>query len=59
MLVLNVCTDAALRSWILSFGPAARVSSPAHLATAIADALSVAREQYDAVPAQLATTGQL
>ena len=59
VLVLNVCTDAALRSWILSFGPAARVSSPAHLATAIADALSVAREQYDAVPAQLATTGQL
>ena len=59
VLVLNVCTDAALRSWILSFGPAARVSSPAHLAMAISDALSVAREQYDAVPAQLAATRRL
>ena len=54
MLVLNVCTDAALRSWILSFGPAAHVSSPAHLATTIADALSAARAHYDAVPDQLA-----
>ena len=58
VLVLDVCTDTALRSWILSFGPAARVCSPAHLATAIADALSVAREQYDTVPAQMATTGR-
>ncbi len=58
VLVLNVCTDAALRSWILSFGPAARVCSPAHLATAIADALSGAREQYNAVPAQMVSTGR-
>ena len=57
VLVLNVCTDAALRSWILSFGPAAHVSSPAHLAATIADALSAARAHYDAVPDQLEAIG--
>ena len=48
VLVLDVCTDAALRSWILSFGATARVRSPGHLATAIADALSTALTGYGA-----------
>jgi len=56
VLMLNVCADAALRSWILSFGPTARVSSPAHLVTAIAVALSMALEQYIEVPTQESAT---
>lgn len=36
-LVLQVCDDAALRSWVLGFGSAATVVSPAALAQAIAD----------------------
>ena len=44
---LDVCTDAALRSWILSFGPAARVHTPEHLASDIADAMLKARGRYE------------
>ena len=46
-LSLDVCTDAALRSWILGFGPAARVQTPEHLVSAIADAMLRAHGQYE------------
>ena len=46
-LSLDVCTDAALRSWILGFGPAARVQAPEHLVSAIADAMLEARGRYE------------
>jgi predicted DNA-binding transcriptional regulator YafY len=45
-LTLDVCRDRALRSWILSFGPSARVASPASLAQEIADQLAEARARY-------------
>lgn len=43
---LDVSVDRALTSWILSFGPFARVVAPAHLAHAIADQLFEASERY-------------
>jgi predicted DNA-binding transcriptional regulator YafY len=43
---LNVCNDWALRSWILGFGPLARVVSPPELASQILDEINRAREQY-------------
>jgi predicted DNA-binding transcriptional regulator YafY len=43
---LHVCNDWALRSWILSWGPFARVIAPASLAASIGNDLSAAREQY-------------
>ena len=43
---LDVCLDRALRSWILSFGPLARVISPAALAGEIADQFAAARDVY-------------
>jgi predicted DNA-binding transcriptional regulator YafY len=46
-LTLDVCLDRALRSWILSFGPFARVVAPASLAQEVAGELEVARAQYD------------
>ena len=45
-LTLNVCNDWALRSWILSFGPLARVVSPSELAEAILEQLEDARDGY-------------
>lgn len=45
-LSLNVCNDWALRSWILSFGPLARVVSPTALAEAILAQLEDARDGY-------------
>jgi proteasome accessory factor B len=42
-LTLNVCNDWALRSWVLSFGPLARVVSPSTLAEAILEQLEDAR----------------
>jgi predicted DNA-binding transcriptional regulator YafY len=45
-LTLNVCNDWALRSWILSFGPLARVISPSALAEAILEQLEDARDGY-------------
>ena len=45
-LTLNVCNDWALRSWILSFGPLARVVSPSALAAAILEQLEDARDGY-------------
>ena len=46
-LTLEVCLDRTLRSWILSFGPFARVVEPAGLAREVADELEAARAQYD------------
>jgi predicted DNA-binding transcriptional regulator YafY len=43
---LSVCVDQALRSWILSFGPFARVVSPETLGHDIASQLERARAQY-------------
>jgi predicted DNA-binding transcriptional regulator YafY len=43
---LDVCLDRALQSWILSFGPFARVLSPASLAKDIAAQFEEARAQY-------------
>jgi predicted DNA-binding transcriptional regulator YafY len=45
-LTLDVCLDRALRSWILSFGPLARVASPESLAREIAGALAEAHARY-------------
>jgi predicted DNA-binding transcriptional regulator YafY len=46
ILRLNVANDWALRSWILGFGPLARVVSPAALASQILDEIDRARSQY-------------
>jgi predicted DNA-binding transcriptional regulator YafY len=43
---LDVCLDRALESWILSFGPFARVISPPALAKEIATQFEEARAQY-------------
>jgi predicted DNA-binding transcriptional regulator YafY len=43
---LDVCLDRALHSWILSFGPFARVVSPEPLAREIAEQFEEARAQY-------------
>jgi predicted DNA-binding transcriptional regulator YafY len=45
-LTLDVCRDRALQSWILSFGPFARVVAPATLAREIADQFEEARARY-------------
>ena len=48
-LTLNVCNDWALRSWILGFGPLARVLSPPDLVRQILDEADRTRLQYAAV----------
>ena len=45
-MTLNVCLDRALESWILSFGPFARVVSPDTLRQSIAKQLEDARAVY-------------
>jgi predicted DNA-binding transcriptional regulator YafY len=45
-MTLEVCLDQALRSWILSFGPLARVVAPEALAREIADQFEAARARY-------------
>jgi predicted DNA-binding transcriptional regulator YafY len=45
-MTLNVCLDRALQSWILSFGPFARVIAPQQLAHEIATQFEEARAQY-------------
>ncbi|MDE3156903.1 MAG: transcriptional regulator [Acidobacteriota bacterium] len=45
-LTLRVCDDPALRTWILGFGPLARVVAPARLAEAILEDLDEARANY-------------
>jgi predicted DNA-binding transcriptional regulator YafY len=48
-MALNVCNDWALRSWILGFGPLARVVSPPELVRQIQDEADRTRLQYAAV----------
>jgi predicted DNA-binding transcriptional regulator YafY len=45
-LTMNVCLDRALRSWILGWGPSARVVSPASLAADILADLREAESRY-------------
>ena len=45
-LALDVCLDRALHSWILSFGPFARVLAPDALAREIAEQFEEARARY-------------
>ena len=45
-LTLKVCRDWALRSWVLGFGPHARVVSPSALAEEILEQLEEARDGY-------------
>jgi predicted DNA-binding transcriptional regulator YafY len=45
-MTLNVCIDAALRTWILGFGAFAKVESPSWLAQEILEQLDEAREAY-------------
>jgi len=47
VVTLSVCNDAALRSWILSWGAAARVLAPASLAEDVRGALRNATAQYE------------
>jgi len=46
VLSMDVCHDWALRSWILSWGPFARVVTPAALAGEVRSDLQAASEQY-------------
>jgi predicted DNA-binding transcriptional regulator YafY len=46
LLSLDVCLDRALHSWILSFGPFARVISPPGLAREIAEQFAEATARY-------------
>jgi predicted DNA-binding transcriptional regulator YafY len=50
VLTLQVCIDRALRSWILSFGPFARVAAPESLARDIASQIEQARARYAPQP---------
>ena len=50
VLTLNVSNDFALRSWILGFGPLARVISPAGLVAEIARELQAACALYPRTP---------
>jgi len=45
-MTLDVCLDRALQSWILSFGPFARVIAPERLAREIAEQFEEARARY-------------
>ena len=45
-MALDVCTDGALRSWILSFGPTARVRGPRHLADRVAGEVEATHRLY-------------
>ena len=45
-MTLQVSIDQALRSWILSFGPGARVLVPERQASGIADQFEQARARY-------------
>jgi len=46
IVTLDVCLDRALQSWILSFGPFARVLAPERLARDIAEQFEEARARY-------------
>ena len=46
ILALTVSNDWALRSWILGFGPVARVLAPPHLAAQILGEVERTRSHY-------------
>ncbi len=46
LVTLDVCLDHAVRSWILSFGPFAKVTTPAVLSREIASQLEEAHARY-------------
>jgi hypothetical protein len=46
VLSMNVCHDWALRSWILSWGPFARVRSPRALASELQKDLQASLDRY-------------
>jgi predicted DNA-binding transcriptional regulator YafY len=46
LMTLDVCLDQALRSWIMSFGPFARVVAPESLAREIAEQFERGRARY-------------
>ena len=46
VLSMNVCHDWALRSWVLSWGPFARVLAPGALAEALRSDLQAATDRY-------------
>jgi hypothetical protein len=48
VMTMDVCDDYTLRSWILSFGRAARVLAPAALVEWISEELGQAGRQYEA-----------
>lgn len=48
-MTLDVCNDWALRSWILGFGPLARVAAPPELVRQIQDDADRTRLQYAAI----------
>jgi predicted DNA-binding transcriptional regulator YafY len=52
VMTLRVCHDWALRSWILGWGPFARVVSPAALAADVRGDLEAASARYDSTGAQ-------
>jgi predicted DNA-binding transcriptional regulator YafY len=56
-MALDVCRDRALSSWILSFGPFARVVAPAPLVREIGEQLREATARYD-VPAKTSTAAR-
>ncbi len=43
---LDVCADAALKTWVLGFGSRARILTPSHLATEVAAELTEASARY-------------
>jgi predicted DNA-binding transcriptional regulator YafY len=51
VLSMNVCHDWALRSWILSWGPFARVVTPAALANDVRADLQAAHDRYSSTRA--------
>jgi predicted DNA-binding transcriptional regulator YafY len=50
ILTMTVSNDWALKSWILGFGPLARVRAPGHLAREILEELDRTRAQYAELP---------
>jgi predicted DNA-binding transcriptional regulator YafY len=54
-LAMQVCHDWALRSWILGWGPFARIVAPRTLADEVRSELHAAAARYDAVPKPRAT----
>jgi predicted DNA-binding transcriptional regulator YafY len=58
LLTVDVCLDQALRSWILSFGPFAKVTMPETLGREIATQLAEAHARYerDDVPSRPASS---